>query len=600
MANGTLPISSGTTPSTNNASTAQGWITAGSAAVGALGDYFGNKGASASSTTSRPPWLDAATQDIFGRAKGLADRPYTPYQGQRVASLSGNEQMAINNAASLSGKYQPLIDRSSKEFNSGNLQQYMNPYTEGVLDVNARKINSQFDKQLSSLNSKRGMMDAFGSDRGTLLESQLNRGRAQTLSDANIQGLSDAYDKGSSAFFNDKNSALNTAYVGSALDNQAISAQANTGALSRGVDQAQKDFDYGQFIESRDWSMNNFTSLLNALNAASGAAGKTTSESSKNATNIGGTLAGLAQTVAGAYINQQNNSAGGTTGGALGGKVTTPENASGALTPPGGTVTDTPGGTTTYFGPNSAGGEAAGLTDFGGKAINNANDLDPVTPSVQKLNPDGSTTYTSGGALNGIKGAVDIGSSVLGAYQGVKQGGVGGYSQAAANAAALGSKAGVSGAGAIGSVAGGVAGGVGLVNGIQNKDPVSTLNGAGQVSGAISSSSLTSGSALGTSLAASGAATALPMAALMFMVTDMINAGADKRTAMNEVYIRSLLGKGPKDNWNVGGRVPMFKLPSGEMIRPGKSMEAASKAFFSGDQAAYEKAYADMIKNKGN
>lgn len=280
------------------------------AAVGAAGTYAASKQASKGSktTTSRPEWLDSASNDAINRARTISDRPYQGYDvRQRVAGLSGNESLAYQQAASLGGKYQPLIDRAGQQFSGSALNNYINPYREQVLDVNARKINQQFDSQLGALNAKRSMMDAFGSDRGTLLEGQLNRARAQALSDANTQGLSDAYDKASNLFLADRQGALQAAQTGMGIDQATMNAQTATGALERGVRQSQADFDYGQFIEKRDWSTSNLQPLLDAIATASGATGGTTSRTGQTGSTAGA-LAGLASTIAGSYLANKGNS----------------------------------------------------------------------------------------------------------------------------------------------------------------------------------------------------------------------------------------------------------------------------------------------------
>lgn len=48
---------------------------------------------------------------------------------------------------------------------------------------------------------------------------------------------------------------------------------------------------------------------------------------------------------------------------------------------------------------------------------------------------------------------------------------------------------------------------------------------------------------------------------------------------------------------NIGGRTPMYVLPTGEVVRADERMAAAARAYVAGDQAAYEQAYADMVAN---
>jgi hypothetical protein len=57
------------------------------------------------STTSVPEWLSNAGQEVYGRAKGLADRGYIPYTGDTVAGLSGLQTEAMDQAGQTRDAY---------------------------------------------------------------------------------------------------------------------------------------------------------------------------------------------------------------------------------------------------------------------------------------------------------------------------------------------------------------------------------------------------------------------------------------------------------------------------------------------------------------
>lgn len=277
------------------------WMAVGTTVVGAAGSLIGGS-QPATSEQKRPQYLEDASKDVLSRGTALADRKYEAYDPrQRVAALGSNEQAGMLGAAQLQGKYQPMLDRASQQFSSGALSQYMNPYTKSVLDVNARRINEDFDAQKGAFNRKRGMIDAWGGTRATQLEQGMDAQRSRAMRDMETLGLSNAYDKGVDAFYKDRQAALDTANVGSNMDRGNISALMETGAVDRTQRQATQDFDYGQFLEKRDWSMNNFEAMLKSLNAASGTGGSTTTSTSEGGS-VGGQIAGLASSVAGMYF----------------------------------------------------------------------------------------------------------------------------------------------------------------------------------------------------------------------------------------------------------------------------------------------------------
>lgn len=62
-----------------------------------------------------PAWIDAASQDIYNRAKRVGERPYTPYGGKRIASWSPTEQTAFGLVDGGYG-FAPLAQREHANF----------------------------------------------------------------------------------------------------------------------------------------------------------------------------------------------------------------------------------------------------------------------------------------------------------------------------------------------------------------------------------------------------------------------------------------------------------------------------------------------------
>lgn len=89
----------------------------------------------------QPAWYQAAVQGLLTRASGIANEPYTPYQGPRLAGLDPLQQQAVgkastagaggtttlNNAANTTGNASTLFDQ-------GQFEQFKSPYTGGVVD----------------------------------------------------------------------------------------------------------------------------------------------------------------------------------------------------------------------------------------------------------------------------------------------------------------------------------------------------------------------------------------------------------------------------------------------------------------------------------
>jgi hypothetical protein len=274
------------------------WAVA-AAAVAAGGAYAASD--NAKKGAQGPASLKAGRKQAMSRASEIADRPYEAYDGQRVAGASRNERMASELARSTNTSVQSDLDSSRDElrksqldFNGENLNTYMNPY----LDVAYKAQNEAYDKgKTSLLNSKAG---AWGGDRVAFEESELDRAHMDSLGKISY----DAYNAASQNFFQDQDRHARaaaawreTAGDTANMNRQQIQDLMATGGLDRVLNQAQLDFDYGQFIEERDWDVTNLQPLLAAIGVNNGAPGKPNNEDSI------ASAVGAAATVAGAYFS---------------------------------------------------------------------------------------------------------------------------------------------------------------------------------------------------------------------------------------------------------------------------------------------------------
>lgn len=253
------------------------------AALAAGATYYGSKESAKdqSRNTQEPAWLQEAQQFATNRGKEIADRPYQRFGGQRVAGLSRGEQRASELAQFGSeeskGYYKQAGEKISalRSFDEADLNPYMNPYTDAVLQPQLREANRAYESERTRLlNSKAG---AWGGDRVAFESSELGRRHGELITDITAKAHSDAFDRATQLWSQDQDRQLRTAdalrAVGgdvSRLNTQQIQDLMMTGGLDRLLKQAELDFDYQQFIENRDWSVANLQPLLQAIAASKG------------------------------------------------------------------------------------------------------------------------------------------------------------------------------------------------------------------------------------------------------------------------------------------------------------------------------------------
>lgn len=263
-------------------------------------------------TDSIPAWLEAGSEHAVGRAREIADRPYTPYEEQRIADLSEGERVAGERALEHGQDYQSDLERSRElteqgvqGFTDADMQGYMSPYIEGALDPAARELREEIARQQQGISGAAGMQGAFGGARHGIAEAEGRRGGLEAMSDLYGRGYQQAFESARDQFNRDRDVFARgaeqfraTGQAGQQMLTQDIQNLLTTGGVKRQLEQAGLDFDYGQFIEARDWDVNNLKPLLDTLSTVPHT--KTRTEKTKKGAM--GTILGVAATVAGAYF----------------------------------------------------------------------------------------------------------------------------------------------------------------------------------------------------------------------------------------------------------------------------------------------------------
>jgi hypothetical protein len=271
---------------------------------------MGSKSKKTKRTESMPEWINSASQKAVGIGENIATREYTPFQGERVAGLSDNEMLASERARDGFGSANDYFNQGAsalggvQSWTQADHQAYMNPYIENVVNRQQRDVGRTFDRKRADLARTSGMRSAFGGGRQTMMEGDLSKNYLETAGDISEAGYSRAFDQAAQIFGDEQNRKIATAGAFGSLGassgsmaGQEVDSLLRTGATERGVDQMGKDFDYLQFIESRDWDVNNLEPLLRAIQMAKH--DKTTTETQKTSGGGLSALAGAAMVVGG-------------------------------------------------------------------------------------------------------------------------------------------------------------------------------------------------------------------------------------------------------------------------------------------------------------
>lgn len=201
-----------------------------------LGSLLGSDQSTSSTSTNTvntPSWLLPTAQSENTLMQGILNQPYQQYQGQQVAGFNQDQTNSFNTVNGLQGAYQPYLNQANNIQNqvantglNGYSQQqlngYMNPYTQNVINTSQQQNLQNFSQQQQQLQAQQGQIGAFGGSRSAIAQQQLQNNFNLNQNAQNAQQYSSAF-----------GNAQNQAYLGDRTASQAGSSIANLGAQNQ-------------------------------------------------------------------------------------------------------------------------------------------------------------------------------------------------------------------------------------------------------------------------------------------------------------------------------------------------------------------------------
>lgn len=163
-----------------------------------------------------PPVYDAAGNLVSGRPYQEYGADQAKYYGDIAKNfVAGPSQTqtdlfagigALTAPATYSTPGATMVDPYTEEtytpttFNLANLQQYMNPYLQAVLDPQIRDAQRNAEIARNKMQSRMAKAGAYGGSRQAIMESEGQRNLQNLLSDITGKGYYDAYETGAKRF----------------------------------------------------------------------------------------------------------------------------------------------------------------------------------------------------------------------------------------------------------------------------------------------------------------------------------------------------------------------------------------------------------------
>ena len=289
-------------------------------------------------TATVPDWQKDAYQDYLARAQEAADMPFQGYTGDRFAGLSPEEMQMGAGIQGLFGsafggfdptrQLQQLAGQQAPQM--GDVQSlldvdigaYQSPYQQQVIDLTEQDFARRRDLQQQQAQDVAMRSGAFGGSRGTIYEQEALRPlieqEARTVADIRDRGYGQALGAAESDIARKQQMAMlapelelrgrqqQAGLLGGLLggQTQALGLLGGYGGLSRGLGQAQRDFDYSEFGRELQYPAYQLGLFGQGVSGMPNLTGMTTTEQSSPG--LGGMLSGATGLLGSAWTGGYN------------------------------------------------------------------------------------------------------------------------------------------------------------------------------------------------------------------------------------------------------------------------------------------------------
>ena len=256
---------------------------------------------------------DYLKNTVIPFAQNIANTDFTAFGGDRVAGANDLQQQAIAGYGGLDmgaqaykqagDVYSGLAGRTPED-QAAQISQYQNQFTSGVIDPTMAAMERQRGKDIVGEQGQITGANAFGNSRRDVFQGErageYDARMGQTLAQLNQQGLQ--YGTGRAAAEDQlrmQAAGSMAGNAGSALKSTmaGLGSQLTAGSVGRGMDQAELDAAYEEYLMSMQYPLTQLTALQGGAASIPAGFGTTnvsgTTMGTRSASGAGNTLAAL-------------------------------------------------------------------------------------------------------------------------------------------------------------------------------------------------------------------------------------------------------------------------------------------------------------------
>lgn len=241
-----------------------------------------SKGRNTTTTTTDPQQMEMYA-DLYNRAKGIADTPFIPYTGARIAGFNPDQLAGFDATRNMFGQsmgFDPrgqlnrLANQQAPSLLSTDLEAYQNPFQQQVIDSTLNDLNRARQIQLQSDQDRAIGAGAFGGSRSAILESETNRNFADQAARAAGNLRMQGFDRATSLAGQDlgremQNRGFQAGLFGNQLSDQyrALGLLSGIGSQQQGLQQGALDSSFGEFMRALQYPQQQLNMLSQGISA---------------------------------------------------------------------------------------------------------------------------------------------------------------------------------------------------------------------------------------------------------------------------------------------------------------------------------------------
>ena len=220
-------------------------------------------------------------QGLYDTARVVADQPYIPYTGARVAGFNPDQLQGFDATRNMFGQsmgYDPrsslnaLANMQAPSILDRDIGAYQNPYTQQVIDTTLADLDRSRQMAIGRDQDRAIGAGAFGGSRSGILEAETNRAFADQAARTAAGLRQGGFDRATSLAGQDISREIgNRAFQAGLFGNQLADQYSNLGLLAnigrqqQGLQQAGLDQAYNQFLDARGYGPQQIGLLSSAL-----------------------------------------------------------------------------------------------------------------------------------------------------------------------------------------------------------------------------------------------------------------------------------------------------------------------------------------------